>query len=124
MAWDLEVDLPNQPGSVASLGETLGRAGINIDGISAAGAGEEGSVHLLVEDGPAAQRVLEEAGIVVAGSTEVLTTNVEDRPGELGEIARKIADTGTNITLIYLTADGRLVLGTDNNDAAARALGL
>lgn len=124
MAWDLEVDIPNQPGSVASLGETLGRAGINIDGISAAAAGGEGSIHLLVEDGAAAQEVLEEAGIVVGASTEVLTTDVEDRPGELGEIARKIADTGTNITLIYLTADGRLVLGTDDNAAAARALGL
>lgn len=41
----------------------------------------------------------------------------EDRPGELGEIGRRIADTGTNIEVVYISCDGQLVLATSNNAA-------
>jgi hypothetical protein len=39
-------------------------------------------------------------------------------------MARRIADSGTNIALVYITCDGRIVFGTDNNAAAANALGI
>jgi hypothetical protein len=123
MAWDVIVSLTDRPGTLAALGEALGAAGINIDGISGAAGGGQGMIHVLVEDGAAAQRVLEEAGIEVVGSGEVVVASFEDRPGELGVMARKVADTGTNINLVYITCDGRIVFGTDDNAAAREALG-
>lgn len=122
MAWDIKVTLPDRPGALASLGEALGKAGINIDGISGATSGAQGEIHVLVADGAAAKKVLEAAGMTVAGPTEVVIASFQDRPGELGVIARKVADAGANINLAYITCDGRLALVTDNNAAAQKAI--
>jgi hypothetical protein len=124
MAWDLEVLLSDRPGTLAELGEALGGAGINIDGVSGAVSAGQGMIHVLVEDGAAAQRVLQEKGVEVVGSNQVVIAPFQDRPGELGRMARQIAGTGTNITLVYITCDGRIVFGTDDNGAAGEALGV
>ncbi|HEX5671716.1 MAG TPA: ACT domain-containing protein [Acidimicrobiia bacterium] len=124
MAWDLEVVLSDRPGTLATLGEALGAAGINIDGISGSAGPGAATIHLLVDDAGAAQRVLQSAGIEAVGSTEVVIASFKDQPGELGTMARRIADTGTNIALVYITCDGRIVFGTDNNAAASKALGV
>ena len=124
MAWNVEVVLPNRPGALATLGEALGAAGININGISGASGPEGGWMHLLVGDAAAAQRALEAAGVEVLDSSEVVIASFNDQPGELGTMARRIADTGTNIGLVYITCDGRIVFSTDNNDAAGEALGV
>lgn len=124
MAWDLEVSLPDRPGALASLGDTLGQAGINIDGVSGATSGGMGIIHLLVADAAAAQKALSEAAIEVVAANEVVIASFQDRPGELGEMAGKIAATGANINLVYITCDGRIAFGTSNNGAASQALGL
>src|SRR5205814_1703393 len=57
---DLTVQLEDRPGTLAELGEALGNAGINIEGIAGfAVPGAGGLVHLLVEDGAAARAALE-----------------------------------------------------------------
>lgn len=45
------------------------------------------------------------------------------QPGTLGSALRRIADAGANVDLIYLTEDGRLVLGGGDVDAIRRASG-
>lgn len=115
MARDLTVTLENRPGALADIGEALGRAGVNIDGIS--GAAGSGEVHILVEDGEAARSALTDAGIQVGADSEVVTIGFEDRPGELGEIGRRVADAGANIEVVYISCDGRLVLATSDNAA-------
>lgn len=124
MAWDLEVVLSDRPGELANLGEALGAAGINIDGISGSAGPGAATIHLLVEDAAAAQRALQGTGIESVGSTEVVVASFKDQPGELGSMARRIADTGTNIAVVYISCDGRIVFGTDNNAAASQALGV
>ena len=42
--------------------------------------------------------------------------SLEDRPGALGETARKIADAGVNIELAYLATGTRLVVGAADLD--------
>src|SRR2546426_3913828 len=51
---DLTVVLVNRPGSDAAAMQALGRAGINIDGITGSGCASEGILHILVADGAAA----------------------------------------------------------------------
>ena len=124
MAWDLEVTLPDRPGSLATLGEALGEAGINIDGVSGSTSAGQGVIHVLVEDGPAAHRALQNAGVETSDPREVVIVAFEDKPGELGSMARRIADTGTNIRLVYISCDGRIAFDTDDNIAAREALGV
>jgi hypothetical protein len=122
MAKDLEVVLENVPGTFASMGEALGGAGINIIGIGGFVAGGEGIVHLLVDDAAAARSAIEGAGHTVRGERDVVVADVEDKPGEVGRVCRKMADAGVNLDLIYLTAGPKLVLGPDDLEKARAAL--
>ena len=123
MAWDIKVTLEDRPGTLAYLGEATGAAGINIDGGCLLPCKEGTAVfHLLVEDPAAARQALEAAGVDVGGEREVLVVDFDDRPGEFGRIARRIADAGVNIDLFYLAADTRVVFGVDDLDAARAAL--
>jgi len=112
----------DQPGVLARLGEAAGRAGINIEGISAFTGQGKGVVHVLVPDAERALAVLAEAGLDVRAARDVLVIPVEDRPGALGEVCRRLADAGVNIEQAYLATGTRLVLAVDDLDAARSAL--
>jgi hypothetical protein len=119
---DLTVNLEDRPGRLADLGEATGNAGINIEGIC--GTQEGGNaVHILVQDETAARAALSEARFDVGEERDVLVVDIEDRPGSMGEVARRIGDAGVNIELLYTTFGGvRLVLGVDDIDKARAAL--
>jgi len=122
MMKDLTVILQDRPGTGADMGEALGRAGINIEGTCALVVEGKGIVHILVEDAAAARRALEEAGIEVGDEREVLVLEIEDRPGEGGEIMRRIANAGVNVDLSYTATNNRVVFGVDDLDKARAAV--
>jgi hypothetical protein len=123
MAKNLTITLEDRPGILAELGEALGAAGVNIEGFCGYAGEERGTLHLLVEDGAAARRALEGAGIDVQDEREVLVLDIEDRPGALGVIARRVAGADVSLDLGYLATDTRLVLGADDLEALRRAVG-
>jgi hypothetical protein len=118
MATDLLVVLEDRPGELARVGETLGNAGINMLGVCATTEGGRGQVHILVEDAAAAR---EGAGIEVSGEREMLVASVQQQPGELGRVARALADAGVNIELAYLAETGA-ALGVDDMEKARDAV--
>lgn len=122
MMKDLTVILEDRPGTLADMGEALGKAGINIEGSCGFPSEGKGVGHILVEDAAAARRALEEIGIEVGNEREVLVLEIEDRPGALGEVSRRIANAGVNIDLCYLATNTRLVIGADDLDKARAAL--
>ena len=122
MATDLTVILEDRPGTLAQLGEALGRAGVNIDGGCGIPCGDEGEIHILVQDAAAARRALQDAGIELRDEREVLVAEIEDRPGTLGELGSRMASAGVNIELMYLDTNGHVVLGVDDLEAARQAL--
>ena len=120
---DLTVILEDRPGRLADLGEATGNAGINIEGVCGTQEGGHSAVHILVEAEAAARSALSDAGFEVGDERDVLVVDVEDRPGSMGEVARKIGDAGVNIELVYTTfGEVRLVLGVDDIDKARAAL--
>ncbi len=122
MVKDLTVILQDRPGTLADMGEILGKAGINIEGICATTKNGEGAIHILVEDSTGARQALKAKGIEVTTEREVLVKEIEDRPGTLGEVARKLANAGINIEVVYLTTKTRLVIGVDNLEKARSAI--
>jgi len=123
MATDVTVYLDDQPGELARLGRVLGEAGVNIEGFCAtSSAGGQSEVHVLIEDAAAAFDALATAGIEVVSEEEVAIVPVEDRPGELGQVSRKLGDAGVNITLAYLATSTRLVFAADDFARARAAL--
>jgi hypothetical protein len=120
---DLTVMLDDKPGMLADLGEATGGANINIEGICATTTGGRGEIHILVEDPEATREALLGAGIEVRADRDVLVAEVEDRPGTMAEVARKLGDAGVNIEFAYTTFGGvRLVLGVDDLDKARAAI--
>jgi hypothetical protein len=78
-------------------------------------------VHILVEDVSAMRRALENAGPEVGDEHEVIVVDVEDRPGTMAGVTRRITDAGVNIELAYTTFRGvRLVLGSTTSRRRAR----
>ena len=122
MMKDLTVILEDRPGTSADMGEALGRAGINIEGSCGFACEGKGIAHILVEDAAAARRALEEVGIEVGDEREVLVLEMENRPGALGEVARRIANAGVNIEVVYLATNTRLVIGVDDLEKARAAV--
>ena len=117
MAWDIEVELVNKPGTIADLGEAAAAAGVNLSGGCGFACEGVGVMHVLVDDPDRAADAFESAGLIVRGRREVLVTAGANRPGALGELARRFANAGVNIDLIYLASDNRMVLGLDDMDA-------
>jgi hypothetical protein len=123
MPTDLTLYLDDQPGELAHVGHVLGQVGANIEGLCAVtSGGGQAEVHILVQDPTPAFEALQRAGIRIAAEEEVIVLNVEDRPGSLGEVARKLGKAAVNLTTAYLATNTRLVLAADDLAAAKSAL--
>lgn len=123
MAKDLKAVLEDRPGTLATACEALGKAGVNIDGLCGIPSAGKAEMHFLVADAAAARRALEGAGVRVVGERDVLVLDVPDRPGAVGEIARRIAKAGVNIDLVYAATKSRVVFGVNDLAKAKAAVG-
>jgi len=108
---DIGLTLPNRPGALAEFGETLGRAGVSLEGGGAFTHHDSGVAHFLVTDGAAAQAALESAGMGPVTVRPVVTVKLDqETPGQLGALARRLGDCGVNILVQYSDHANRLVL--------------
>lgn len=125
MATDLSVSVEDRPGALAAVGEALGNAGVNIEGLAALGGHGGGHIHLLVDDGEAARSALQAAGFTVDATREAVVLDVsgDDRPGKMGELAGKAGDAGVNLVACYVATGSRLVFAADDAEALRGALG-
>jgi hypothetical protein len=117
---DLTIDLVHRPGALAELGETLGAAGVSIEGGGVIAVDGRAVAHFLFDDGVVAGEALEAAGFHVAACrTPVIQRLDQDTPGQLGEITRLMADAGVDIEVMYSDHANRLVLVVDDHAAGS-----
>jgi hypothetical protein len=121
---DLVIVPEDTPGVLATLGELLGDADINIEAISAFTGKGRGIVHVLVDKADEALEVLQTAGIEVAAARRVVVAALPDEPGALGGACRKLADAEVNIEQAYIAAGSKLVVVCDDVDRAKDVLGV
>ncbi len=116
---DLAIQLEDRPGALAEMGDALGAAGVSVEGGGAWVVGGTGAAHFLFQDGDAARRALDQAGIRVLEDREVVTARLrQDIPGQLGEITRRMALAGVNIEVMYSDHDHQLILVVDDINRA------
>jgi hypothetical protein len=119
------VRMDNAPGRLASLTELLAEAGVNIEALAAFGLDGEGVIRLIVDNAAAARRLMRDAGLAIE-EHEVLTTFLENTPGQLAGVARRLADSGVNIEAVYVlnsSLDGiELALVVDQPQSAVPQL--
>ncbi len=120
---DLAVRLDHRAGALAELGETLGRAGVSLEGGGGFVVGDDCLVHVLVDDADTAIAALRACGIVVVGVRDVLEARLaQGEPGQLGKFARALANANVNIDCVYSDHEHRLIVAVDDLAAGRRVV--
>src|ERR671918_3073923 len=122
MAVDLAIDIENSPGALARVAAAISDAGVNIAGATCVGTGERAELHILVPHAEAAKHALAISHVAVTREREVVVIDVEDRPGVLADLTRKIARAGVNLDIVYIATRNRVVFGAADVAALRAAL--
>lgn len=113
--YDLEIHMTDQPGQLALMGDTLGAAGISVEGGGMFLVNGVGVAHFLVHEGAAATEALTGAGLKVTACREVLVQRLDqETPGQLGSFCGAMAAAGVNIELLYSDHDHQLIVLVDD----------
>jgi hypothetical protein len=111
MAFDLVIDIENTPGALAQVAAAISDAGVNIAAATCLGSGERAELHVLVPHVEAARHSLAISHLAVNRVREVVVIDVEDRPGVLADLTRKIARAGVDLDLVYVATRNRVIFG-------------
>jgi hypothetical protein len=122
MAYDLVIEIENSPGALARVAAAISDAGVNIAAATYLGSGHLAELHILVPHPGAAKHALAISQLAVNREREVVVVDVEDRPGVLADLTRKIARGGVNLDLVYVATRNRVVFGAADLTALKAAL--
>jgi hypothetical protein len=122
MAVDLVIDIENTPGALAEVAAAISDAGVNIAAATCIGQGERAELHILVPHAEAAKHSLAISHVAVTREREVVVIDVEDRPGVLADLTRRIAKAGVDLDLVYVATRNRVVFGSGDLPGLKAAL--
>ena len=127
IATQLALFLENKPGTLAAVCDALAKANINIYALTVSDTVDHSVVRMVVSDTVRAQAIFEEHGTLVVDN-EVLIVEMNNQPGRLSDIARKLSAADVNIEYAYLAAaagepTGLMVLRPSNVTRALEVLG-
>jgi hypothetical protein len=108
---DLVIDVENTPGALARVATAISDAGVNIAAATCVGPGDRAELHVLVPHAEAVKHLLAISHLAVTREREVVVVDVEDRPGVLADLTRKIARAGVDLDLVYVATRNRVVFG-------------
>ncbi len=122
MAFDLVIDVDNTPGALAEVTAAVSDAGVNLAAATCIGAGDSAELHILVPHPEPVRHALANTHLGISREREVVVVEVDDRPGVLADLARRIALAGVNLDLLYIATRDRVVFGAPDLDALRTAL--
>src|SRR4051794_21730764 len=122
MAVDLVIDVENTPGALARVAAAISDAGVNIAAATCVGPGERAELHILVPHAEAVKHALAIPHLAVTREREVVVIDVEDRPGVLADLTRKVARAGVDLDLVYVATRNRVVFGSPDLPGLRAAL--
>jgi hypothetical protein len=123
LALQLNISLPNHPGTLARMSDVLRAAGVNILAIYCTDHAKSTMVHIVVDDAETAKIALRDHWTVTAD--DVLVLRIKNKPGAIAHVARACAGAGINIRTIYASSLGReamLYVSVDNLEKAKKVL--
>jgi hypothetical protein len=114
VAFDLVIDIENEPGALARVAAAISDAGVNLAAATCVGPGDRAELHILVPHAEAAKHALAISHVAVSREREVVVVEVDDRPGVLADLARRIAGAGIDLDLVYVATRNRVVFGAED----------
>lgn len=119
------VALEDRPGMLASLASHLRRADVNIEALFATQDDRCTWVYLITSPEAKTRRALTSSGYHFL-TEQVLTVEMDNKPGSLETISNSLSAAGVNINYVYGSGPGAvpftLILSTSDTARAAQAL--
>jgi hypothetical protein len=120
----LSFTLPDKIGLLSEVTAFITAAKINIEAICAYGMGDEGYFMIITDNNAKAKKVIANMGAEVK-TEDVIAVEVPNKMGQLQQVAKKISDTGIDISYIYgspVKQKMTLIFKTTNDKKALKAL--
>lgn len=122
----LAIFLDNRPGTLARVADALAEAKINIYAISTSDTVDHSVIRLVVSDFRKALHVFEEHGTLVV-EDDVLMIDGSNKPGQLADMAHKLAAAKVNIEYCYSATpasakSGLMIMRVSNPAKALKVL--
>ena len=122
----LTVFVQNKKGTVVSVTDILAKNDINIRALSIAETEEFGILRLIVDNEPAATKILEENGYLIK-TIDVVGVKIGDKPGALTAALNVLDKANINVEYLYAfmartEKHAYVVLRVEDNDAVESAL--
>ena len=95
--------MENKPGRLSGICNTLAEASINIFAMSVHDTVDHAIVRLVVDNPTKALIILEEEGVYIV-TQDVVVLEIENKPGIISTIAKKLFHADINIEYAYCTA--------------------
>jgi hypothetical protein len=100
----ISVFLENKAGRLADATAAVAAARVNVRAISIADTADFGILRVIVDDPDAALDALSKAGFTTR-SADVLSLEIQDRPGALAEVLKAFKEAGVNIEYLYASLE-------------------
>ena len=96
---EFSLTLDDRPGTLAKATDAIAKAGINIEGYCAvpSGSNGKGTFRVVTKDPANTRKALEAAGFKVQDERDAAIIDVEDRPGVVAQIFRRLAENELNV---------------------------
>jgi hypothetical protein len=124
MHKDLVIEVDNEPGALARVAAAVSDAGVNLAAATCLGNGERAQMHILVPHPEATKHALALSNLAVTREHDVVVVDVEDEPGVLADLARRVARAGVDIDFVYVATNNRVVFSSKDTAALEAALGV
>ena len=121
----ISVFIENKKGALASATRYIADHGINIRALSIADTQDFGILRIICDDPKQTDSVLKNGGYITT-VTDVLATEIADKPGSMATILEVLADAHVIVeyTYAFLAPDGHayMIFRVDDNAVASAAL--
>lgn len=115
---EIEVELDNEPGTLADVSEVLADENINILGFTCVAQGDSGTACFIADDPNAAIETLESEGFHPE-TRDAVFVPTPNEPGRLARLSRRLGNSAINIERSFVAADetgGDLGIGFEVDD--------
>ena len=104
--------------AAAEIWDTLGAAGVNVEASCTFPSTSGRVVRVVVADEQAAagKAALLDGGFSALDQHEVIVAPIANEPGGLGKLARRVADSGAQLTTLYMAMGDRVVVSANDLD--------
>ncbi len=122
----LLVTVNNKAGTLAEVSSVISESGINLIAVCAYAVDNNGILMFVCDNTTKAKKILKGKKYDVR-EEEVVILTLDNKPGSLHRVTKRIADCGIDLTLIYGSVEQkgkktRVIFISENNNAALAAI--